>query len=93
MTAPLESEPQGYSQFAKRFFAGAAPEDLKSFTQDALSGMARLFWRAAQDRPAKAPFIRVFNPNAERDGFSAPVTLIATINDDKPFLVDSVLSE
>ncbi len=93
MTAPLESDPQGFSRFAQRFFAGAAPEDLKSFSQDALAGIARLFWHAAQERPARAPFLRVFNASAEREGFSAPVTFLATINDDKPFLVDSVLSE
>src|SRR5262245_41700633 len=93
MTAPLESDPQGFSRFAQHFFAGAAPEDLTIFSQDALAGIARLFWHAAQERTAKSPYLRVFNPTPEREGFSAPVTLLATINDDKPFLVDSVLSE
>jgi glutamate dehydrogenase len=93
MTAPLESDPQGFSHFAQRFFAGAASEDLKAFSQDALAGIARVFWRAAHERPAGASFLRVFNPSPEHDGFSAPVTFLATINDDKPFLVDSVLSE
>jgi glutamate dehydrogenase len=93
MTAPLESDPQGFSRFAELFYAGAASEDLKIFSQDALAGIARLFWRAAQERPAKSSFVRVFNPTAEHDGFTAPVTLLVTINEDKPFLVDSIRSE
>ena len=93
MTAPLESDPQGFSRFAELFYAGAASEDLKIFSQDALAGIARLFWRAAQERPSKSSFVRAFNPTADHDGFTAPVTLLVTINEDKPFLVDSVLSE
>ena len=93
MTAPLESDPQGFGRFAERFFAGAAPEDLKGFTQDMLAGIARVFWKAAAERKIGTTFLRVFTPEAARDGFAAPVTLVATINDDKPFLVDSILSE
>src|SRR6185295_3367846 len=93
MTAPLESDPQGFSHFAQRFFAGAAPEDMKIFSQDAVAGIARLFWHAAQERAPRSTYLRVFNPTAERDGFTAPVSFVATINDDKPFLVDSILSE
>jgi glutamate dehydrogenase len=93
MTAPLESDPHGFSRFAERFFAGAAPEDLKIFSQDALAGIARLFWRTAQERRPQTTFLRVFSPDQARDGFTAPCTIVATINDDKPFLVDSILSE
>ncbi|MBP6011680.1 MAG: NAD-glutamate dehydrogenase [Alphaproteobacteria bacterium] len=93
MTAALEADPQGFSQFAKHFFAGAAPEDLTVFSKDIQSGIARLFWQAAEARKPGEMFVRVFTPAASVDGFAAPVTLLATINDDKPFLVDSILSE
>ena len=93
VAAPLESDPQGFSQFALRFYAGAAPDDLKTFSQDGLAGLARLFWRAIQERRLGPPFVRVFDPIPEKDGFTAPASFLATINDDKPFLVDSVLAE
>jgi len=93
MTAALEADLQGFSQFVQHFFAGAAPEDLATFSKDIQSGIARLFWRAAAERKPGTTFLRVFTPDAQRDGFTAPVTLVATINDDKPFLVDSILSE
>jgi glutamate dehydrogenase len=93
MTAALEADLQGFSSFVQHFFAGAAPEDLATFSKDVQAGIARLFWRAAAERKPGTTFLRVFTPEQKRDGFAAPVTLIATINDDKPFLVDSILSE
>src|ERR1700687_4171836 len=73
----------------------AAPleSDPPGFSQVGLAGLARLFWRAMQERRLGAPFIRVFDPTPEKDGFTATASFVATINDDKPFLVDSVLSE
>jgi glutamate dehydrogenase len=93
MTAALEADLQGFSQFVQHFFAGAAPEDLAGFSNDMRAGVAGLFWRAAAERKPGTTFLRIFTPEAPRDGFAAPVTLVITINDDKPFLVDSTLSE
>jgi len=93
VAAPLESDPQGFSQFAQRFYSGAASDDLKTFSQDGLAALARMFWRAVQERRLGAPFIRVFDPTPEKDGFTTTASFLATINDDKPFLVDSVLAE
>src|SRR5215468_48970 len=93
VAAPLENDPQGYSQFALRFYTGAAPDDLKSFSQDALAGIARLFWKQLRERKPGQSYVRVFDPTPETDGFTSPKSFVVTVNDDKPFLVDSVLSE
>jgi glutamate dehydrogenase len=93
VAAPLENDPQVYSQFAQRFYAGAAPDDLKTLSQDALAGIARLFWNALKERRPGQAFLRVFDPTPESDGFTASASFVTTINDDKPFLVDSILSE
>src|SRR6185436_15273587 len=93
VAAPLENDSQGFSQFAQRFYTGAAPDDLKSFSLDALAGLARLFWNALRDRKPGQQIVRVFDPTPESDGFTAAASFVVTINDDKPFLVDSVLSE
>jgi glutamate dehydrogenase len=92
MTAALDVD-KGFSQFATQFFATAAPEDLAAFSPEVRSGIARLFWKAAAERKPGTTFLRVFTPEPARDGFAAPMTLVVTINDDKPFLVDSTLSE
>ncbi|MBI1213506.1 MAG: NAD-glutamate dehydrogenase [Alphaproteobacteria bacterium] len=93
VAAPLEKDPQGFSQFAQTFYAGSAPDDLKRFSQDALAGIARLFWRRLRERRPGQSFARVFDPTIEADGFTASCSFVATVNDDMPFLVDSVLAE
>ncbi|MEQ1753373.1 MAG: NAD-glutamate dehydrogenase [Micropepsaceae bacterium] len=92
MTAP-QSNPQGLAQFTTQFFAGAAPEDVAAFSAQAQASIAKLFWEAASERKPGTTFLKVFTPEFEREGFAVPVTVLATINEDKPFLVDSILSE
>jgi glutamate dehydrogenase len=39
------------------------------------------------------PKLRVYNPRTEEHGWSSPHTVIEIVNDDMPFLVDSVTME
>src|SRR5262249_33778703 len=41
-------------------------------------------------RAAGQSLVRVFNPDPERDGFDSPHTMVMTVTDDMPFLVDSL---
>ena len=53
-------------------------------------------WRTspsrARSRPGQ-PKIRVYNPRVEEHGWTSPHTVIEVVNDDMPFLVDSVTME
>src|SRR3546814_6060056 len=44
----------------------------------------------ARERTAGEVHIRVFNPNLEAHGWDSPHTALQIVNDDMPFLVDSV---
>ena len=92
MIAP-QVDPQGFSQFAAHFFAGASAEDLALFSLEARASIARLFWNEAAERKPGTRFLKVFSPDGGTDGISPSLTLLVTVNDDKPFLVDSILSE
>jgi len=92
MNASL-SDHASFPAFATAFFAGGAPEDIASFPAAAQDSIARLFWKAAAERKPGESLVQVFTPDLKQSGFSSPVSIVATINDDKPFLVDSVLSE
>jgi glutamate dehydrogenase len=92
MTASNSDLP-GFDNFVSHFFAGAVPEDVASLSPAARQSLARLFFDAAANRKAGQGFVTVYTPDFEADGFAFPVTILATINDDKPFLVDSILSE
>ncbi|MBS0211671.1 MAG: NAD-glutamate dehydrogenase [Proteobacteria bacterium] len=41
-------------------------------------------------RKPRTPLVRVFNPDVKRDGWTCTHTVIEVVNDDMPFLVDSV---
>ncbi|MSP51247.1 MAG: NAD-glutamate dehydrogenase [Alphaproteobacteria bacterium] len=76
--------------FAERFYEWVAPEDLTSIPIESLAGSAHSMWRFGQQRPANKPLVRVFDPTGAEHGWPSPHTVIEIINDDMPFLVDSV---
>ena len=57
-----------------------------------LCGAALALWRFAAQRPAGTAKLRVYNPEIAPDGWSSPHTIIETVNDDMPFLVDSAVA-
>ena len=46
--------------------------------------------RFAQRRAPATLLVRAFNPTLERDGWTSDHTIVETVNDDMPFLVDSI---
>ena len=47
-------------------------------------------WRFAERRQPGHAKVRVYNPDLAADGWSSPHTIVEIVNDDMPFLVDSV---
>ena len=92
MNAPL-ADHKDLSGFTAAFFKEAEPEDIASFPAAAQASLARVFLEAARTRRVGESLVRVFSPDWEKEGFGFPVTVVATINDDKPFLFGSILSE
>ncbi|HYM32618.1 MAG TPA: hypothetical protein VEU47_15035, partial [Candidatus Cybelea sp.] len=78
------------ADFVRRFFARVAPEDVLSQSVEGLYGAVVSLWKFAEMRPKGAPGIRAFNPRTEQDGWSSAHTVIQLVNDDMPFLVDTV---
>ncbi|WP_169728373.1 NAD-glutamate dehydrogenase [Geminicoccus roseus] len=76
--------------FVERFFDGVAEEDIAAHDPADLYGLAISHLDLAHDRKPGATRIRIFNPGIERHGFTAAHTLVQIVNDDMPFLVDSV---
>jgi glutamate dehydrogenase len=66
------------------------PADVIRRSPRDLGGAALALWRlAGRRRPGQAK-IRVYNPEPAADGWSSPHTIVEIVNDDMPFLVDSV---
>jgi glutamate dehydrogenase len=74
--------------FLAKLFGLAAPDDLERYTAEELAGIAEQSWSFLADRSAGVPKMR-FEPAATTRGMS----ILEIVNDDMPFLVDSVVGE
>ncbi|HEY8459952.1 MAG TPA: NAD-glutamate dehydrogenase, partial [Blastocatellia bacterium] len=80
-------------RFVSAYFRQAPPEDLMERRVDDLYGAALSHWNFARKREPGKPKLRVFNPTIEEHGWQSRHTVIEIVNDDMPFLVDSVTME
>ena len=76
--------------FVRQYYDGVAPDDLMGQTADNLYGEALSLWRFARKRAPNEPKLRVYNPRHEEHGWQSTHTVVEIVNDDMPFLVDSV---
>ncbi|GAB4224814.1 MAG: NAD-glutamate dehydrogenase [Kiloniellaceae bacterium] len=79
--------------FVRQFFANVPPSDLRGESPANLAGGALSLWDRLQQRSPGKASVRAYNPDSERDGWETPHSIIEVINDDMPFLVDSVTAE
>ncbi|KAI5913226.1 NAD-glutamate dehydrogenase [Thauera sp. 2A1] len=81
------------AEFARQYYALTAPEDLAERPLDDLYGAVLSHWHFARGFAGGAPRLRVYNPRLEEHGWQSTHTVIEIINDDMPFLVDSITNE
>jgi len=79
--------------FVRRYFAHVAPDDVIYTSFDTLLGGALSLWEFGAQREPGLPKVRLFNPTVEKNGWEAEHTVVEIVNDDMPFLVDSVTAE
>ncbi|HEX9459230.1 MAG TPA: NAD-glutamate dehydrogenase [Thermoanaerobaculia bacterium] len=79
--------------FVRRYFALVAPDDIIYTAFETLLGGALSLWQFGEQRNAGAPKVQLFNPAVEENGWGLEHTVIEIVNDDMPFLVDSVSAE
>src|SRR5215475_4620973 len=84
---------EAVERFVNEYFQQVAPEDLMERRVDDLYGAALSHWNFARKREPGKPKLRVFNPTVEEHGWQSTHTVIEIVNDDMPFLVDSVTME
>ena len=79
--------------FIARYFRDVEAEDFAEREPADLYGAALSHWNFARRREPGRTRIRVFNPSLEEQGWQSTHTIIEIVNDDMPFLVDSVTME
>jgi glutamate dehydrogenase len=81
------------SDFITQVFAGAVPEDLVHYQAGEIAEIAEGTWRFLDERQPQTPKIRVGTPHSTSGPRLNDVSIVEILNDDMPFLVDSVMAE
>ncbi|HEY2628608.1 MAG TPA: hypothetical protein VGI57_05740, partial [Usitatibacter sp.] len=79
--------------FISHYYDNVDPEDLADRAPEDLYGAAMAHLAFARAFATGQPKLRVYNPRVEEHGWTSPHTVIELVNDDMPFLVDSVTME
>ena len=77
-------------RFVRAYYAHVSADDLTDRSERDLSGAALAHWSLARVRKPGETKVHVYNPNVEDNGWDSPHTVVETVVDDMPFLVDSV---
>ncbi|NML42594.1 NAD-glutamate dehydrogenase [Ramlibacter sp. G-1-2-2] len=88
---PAERQP--IAGFAHEYFAQVDLEDLSERTAEDLLGALLSHWQFGAQRKPGVPKVRVFSPSPGEDGWGSRHSVVQVVNDDMPFLVDSVSME
>ncbi|MFJ2994143.1 NAD-glutamate dehydrogenase [Pandoraea sp. NPDC087047] len=82
-----------FEPFVQHYYGLADPEDVVSRSVADLYGAAMAHWQLGQKFVSGEPRIRIYNPTLDQHGWHCSHTVIEIVNDDMPFLVDSVTME
>ncbi len=83
----------GPRHFFEAFYRGAPPEDVTRYAPDSLAQIAGVLFERTQVRKAGETLIELLDLNAQDASGSRKETILAAVNDDMPFLFDSLLAE
>jgi len=86
---PRSLRGSGARAYLAAYYANVEAEDLAGRPGAELATMALLHRQFAEQRRGRA-LVRVFNPTLRDHGYTSPHTVIEMVNDDMPFLVDSI---
>jgi len=81
------------ADFATRLFGRAAPDDVLAYEAAELAEIAAGTWRFLGEREPRTAKIRVATAPASAGRRLKNISIVEIVNDDMPFLVDSVMAE
>jgi glutamate dehydrogenase len=89
----LRAGDPGLKAFFEGFYRSAAPEDLRRYAPESLAALASLVFTHTALRKPGETFVTAFDFHARGPASSRNETALLAVNDDMPFLFDSVLGE
>lgn len=76
--------------FIRQYYRATAVDDFAALTPEDLHGAAIRHLALSVKRKPQTPILHVYNPSRKKDGWSSTHTIVEMVNDDMPFLVDSL---
>ena len=86
---PKSRRGRDHERFLAAYYRNVDVEDMAARDPAALAGAALSHLAFARQRRGRA-LVRVFNPSEREHGYTSAHTVIELVNDDMPFLVDSI---
>jgi len=84
---------ESLKQFTAQFYAKVPPADLEQIDTKSAVALAESAYAFIGERKPGAPKIRIFTPTKKEHGYEGRFSVIELLNDDMPFLVDSLTAE
>ena len=91
--AALQAGGEEAAQFARRLFGRASDKDLAAAPVDQRAAAALSLLSFTRRRLPGVAKVRIFNPALADHDFDSRHTIVQIVNDDMPFLVDSIANE
>ncbi|WP_299181837.1 NAD-glutamate dehydrogenase [uncultured Neptuniibacter sp.] len=88
-----EKRAAALTEFATFYYSSVSVTDLMEWKLEDLYGSTLACWQFIQQRKREAAKVRVFNPDYEQHGWQSTHTIIEVLQEDMPFLVDSLRME
>lgn len=88
-----QAQPPALAAFAAESLRQVDPDDLGERSPDDLLGAMLSHWQLGAQRAPGTAKVRVFSPSPGEDGWGSRHSVVQVVNDDMPFLVDSVSME
>ena len=79
--------------FLSNYYSQVGEEQILSRDVADLYGAAVAHWQFARHFNSGTPRVRIYNPRIDENGWESGHSVIEIVNDDMPFLVDSVTTE
>jgi len=79
--------------FVKQYFSHLVLDEIQAHDPEDLAKLAVHHLKTGRTRKNKKTLVRVFNPDEQTDGWEMGHTVVEVINNDTPFLVDSITAE
>jgi len=84
------AESAAFSEALDKLYANVATEEVVDTPAEDIYGAALALWKFGAKRKPGTPKVRLYNPRMSEHGWESSHSVLEVINDDMPFLVDSL---